>query len=436
MTPRSLRGQLLAWSAGLTVLALGAAWLGLTVVLSDFVQTRLQAELRASLRAVMASAQWTDAGVLVVTPPPPDPRFEQPLSGWFWQVSDGQQVLARASSLVTGTLGAEGLAQSGPDGEPLQTLRQAFTAPGDGRSLVASVSLPQSEARDAIARIRAPIWIGLALLGGALALAQVIAIRLGLRDLTRFAAQVSAIRQGKADTVDVPQMTELQPLAAELTRLLAANAAQIARARAAAADLAHALKTPLAVLSNRATPEDAEVLSRLDRMIRWHLTRARQGADGGDPAARCPVAPVLQDVVLVVGADARRRAISFTLAVDDAPDFRGDPEDLGEIVAALAENAVGWAKGQVRITARADDDLLRITIDDDGPGIAPQARAALLQRGARLDSRDGGHGLGLAIADDRVRAYGGQLRLDASDLGGLRVDMRLPAWPAEPRTLP
>jgi signal transduction histidine kinase len=426
----SIRGRMLVWSAGLTVAALMLAWLTLSAVLSDFVNRRLEAELVATARGIMTVAEWNDEGGFSVLPAPADPRFEAPLSGWYWQVSDGQAVLARAPSLVTGDLGLDGSRTTGPDGAVLRLQGSRFTAPGDGRVLTVAVTLPEAEARAELAAIRQPLALALFVLGGALLGAQVLAVRAGLVDLRRFAGAVAAVRDGKADALPDAEVAELRPLSAELNRLIAANATQMERARAHAGDLAHALKTPLAVLANRAGPEDAALIDRMDSIIRWQLKRARAAAAGLDPAARADVAAVLDDLALVLGPEVRRRGLAFQIDADDAPEFRGDPEDLAEITGALAENAVKWARSTVQITTRAEEDgHLSITVRDDGPGIPQSDRARLMARGARLDEAMPGHGLGLAIAADRVAAYGGRLDLHGAPGGGLEARVSLPAWP-------
>ena len=427
MRPASIRARLLVWSGALTLTALGLTWIALSALLSDFIERRLQAELVASANVIMAASEWDATGGFAVTPPPADPRFERPLSGWFWQVADGAQVLARAPGLLGGDLGVDGPGTSGPDGAALVAHRDRFTAPGDGRALTVTVTLPAAEAAAELAAIRRPLVLALLVLGAALMAAQVVAVRAGLSDLTRFARAVAAVGNGNARTIPGPKAAELRPLADELDRLIAANAAQLDRARAHAGDLAHALKTPLAVLANRAAPEDAALIERMDRTIRWHLKRARSAAEGLDPAAACAVALVLEDIALVLAPEAERRGVSVHFAADAAPDFRGDAEDLTEIVGALAENAVQWARTEVHLTARRDAGCLLVEIADDGPGIPADQRERLLTRGARLDETTQGHGLGLAIAADRVRAYGGKIVLGDSATAGLSAQVTLPA---------
>lgn len=421
----SIRGRLLLFSAGLTAAALLTAWAGVSLLLEGFVGRRMEADLQAALRGVMAASDWRAGGEFAVSPPPADPRFAAPLSGWFWQVSDGGRILARSESLVTGDLGPAGEGPLRPQAAAL-VLRQArFTAPGDGRLLIAAAALPQAELERELAAIRRPLTAALLILGAALIAAQMLAVRLGLRGLARFAADVARLREGELKALPPPAAAELRPLAEELDRLTAANAETVARARAHAGNLAHALKTPLAILIDRAGPEDAALIARMDRTIRWHLKRARTAAPS--PRGRASTREVLADLALVLGPEARRRGIALSFDAEAAPDFRGDAEDLTEMIGNLAENAVKWAQSAVEVRAFASGGRLRVAVRDDGPGIAAEDRARLTARGARLDEAVPGFGLGLAIVGDLCALYGAALLLEAAEGGGLQAVLDLPA---------
>lgn len=425
MTLHSIRARLLIAGGGLTALALAGAWWLLSLQLAEFVERRIQTELRAQALGLMAAAGWDEtSGEFLVDPPPADPRFGQPLSGWVWQIADGRTVLARSPSLLSADLGPRGT-MAAADGQALILYHETFTAPGDGRPLIVSVGLPAAEATEELAALNRPLALTFALLALALMGTQIVAVRAGLVDLTRFARAVARLREGQGRDLPEPRTAELAPLAAELGRLIAANREQIARARAEAADLAHALKTPLAVLANRVGPADRAVLDRMERILRWHLTRARAAGRSADPAARAPVLPVLEDVALVLVPEARRRGVTLRVEAGDAPAFRGDAEDLAEMIGTLAENAVKWARGAVRLTARGEAGRLILEIADDGPGIPEVERSRLMTRGARLDQS--GHGLGLAIAADRAEACGGRLILGEAPEGGLLARLELPA---------
>lgn len=421
----SIRGRLLLFSAGLTAAALLAAWAGVSLLLEGFVERRMEAELQAAARGVMAASDWRADGGFDVTPPPADPRFERPLSGWYWQVSDGTRVLARSASLVTGDLGPGGVGPFAPDGSALIRFGEGFTAPGDGRGLIVTAALPQAELDRELAAIRRPLAAALLILGAALIAAQMLAVRLGLVGLGRFAADVAKLREGKLKTLPPPAAAELRPLAEELDRLTAASAETVARARAHAGNLAHALKTPLAALMDQVGPEGETLIRRMDGAIRWHMKRAR--AAGGSLRAVASTSAVLEDLALVLGAEARRRGVALKIEAEGAPDFRGDAEDLTEMVGNLAENAVKWARSAAEIRAFAAPEGLRIVIRDDGPGIPEAERGRLTARGARLDESVPGYGLGLAIVSDLCALYGARLTLEAAPGGGLEASLILPA---------
>src|SRR5690606_3918858 len=222
---------------------------------------------------------------------------------------------------------------------------------------------------------------------------------------------------------------EPAPLAESLNALLAHDQALVRRARDQAADLAHALKTPLTGI--RAEGEElggergARIVAQADTMwrhIERRLARAPQPAVAG---GRTPVAPVLEALAATLRRLHPERAIAI-----DAPAalaFRGAREDLEEIAGNLLENACRWARARVAVRVREAQGVLALEVDDDGPGLPPEARERALARGGRLDERAPGSGLGLAIVQDVAAAHGGALALDTSPLGGLRAVVRLPA---------
>ncbi len=416
--PPSLAGRLMLAAAGLTVLALAAAWVALSALLADFVDRRLAAELEAALRGVMAAATWDEDGQLAVDPPPPDPRYEQPGSGWAWTVAEGEAVLAAAPSLLGGPIAAPGAILRARD----------FTAPGEARMLTATVALPQAERAAALDRIRRPLLASLLVLGLALAAAQLLAIRLGLGALRRFAADLDRLRLGGLDRLPEPQLAELVPLARALNGLLEANAQTVARARTHVGNLAHALKGPLATLTLRARGGEAALLAQMDRMIRWHLRRAAAAGPGAGIARATPVAPVLADLALVFAPQAARRGVLLNLDPGPVPAFAGEAQDLAEMLGNLIENALAHARGAVRLTApAAAPGRLVLAVQDDGPGIPPAERDRLMARGARLDEGGDGSGLGLAIVADLAGLYGGTLVLSEAPLGGLSALLDLPS---------
>lgn len=424
----SLRGRLLAFSALWTALALVLAWLFISALLQDFVTGRFSAELHSVSDAVMARAEWRAA--LSVTPPG-DTRFEEPLSGWYWQVSDGTQVLAKSGSLWTSDLGGDGIL-SGPDGGPLFREQRPFTAPGGGTPLTVTVAMPQAVMTAEEQRILRPLAAALGILGAVLVAASIISVTIGLRALDRMRHGLDAVRAGRAEQLPLPHTRELRPLVEDLNHLIAENHAIILRARTHVGNLAHALKTPLAALANAGA--EPELVARMDRILRWHLKRARTAAQKRSLGQVTPVQPVLDDLLAVLRRDLQDRGLALTVTLPDLA-FAGEREDLEEMLGNILENAVKWAGSAIRVSGRHEGDSLSVTVTDDGPGIAEDDLVTALTRGSRLDEGVGGSGLGLSIVADLVHLYGGRLDLSNAPEGGLVATLLLPSagCPERPR---
>ena len=250
---------------------------------------------------------------------------------------------------------------------------------------------------------------------------------------------LAAIRAGKAKALPENQPSELAPLATEINALLAENAAALANARGHVANLAHGLKTPLATLALALPPHDPdgllrEQVERIDRAVRHHLGRARAATPGGAMRMATPLGPVLADLTNALGRIHADRGV--TASVEIAPDLTVavDRQDLDELIGNLLDNAWRWAAHRITVTAHPATDarFVRLTIADDGKGIPPEARAAALAAGQRLDERGDGHGFGLSIAQELATLYGGTLTLESAPLGGLAAIVTLPCPPAMP----
>ena len=279
----------------------------------------------------------------------------------------------------------------------------------------------------------ATAWIGL-LLGAGLIVAVVIQVRVGLRPLFRLGHEVADVRRGKAERLEASYPTELRPLTDELNALVAHNQETVERQRTHVGNLAHALKTPISVMMTEANQRPgplAEVVSRQAEVMRQqvdhHLRRARAAARSQGQGERTSVAEVLDELARTLERIFRDKGV----AIDwDAPDdlyFLGERQDLLEIAGNAMENAGKWCRAKVRVRAVAlDRERLRLTVEDDGPGLPPEVRDEVVRRGARLDENAPGSGLGLSIVDELARAYRGGLSLGDSPLGGLRVAVELP----------
>jgi signal transduction histidine kinase len=255
------------------------------------------------------------------------------------------------------------------------------------------------------------------------------------RELRKRLADVHAGRE-RLVTGDFP--AEVQPLVTDLNALLAHRDRRVADALTKAGDLAHGLKTPLAVLRHEADraaaaghSELAQTLSqqvdRMHRQIEYHLAHARAAASGATPGTRCSVAESASGIVRTLERLHAQRGLAIDLQVAGDHVVRGQREDLDEMLGNLLDNACKWARSRVALSSVNGDARVIISVDDDGPGIAPSMRAAVLQRGVRADEAAPGSGFGLAIVRDLAELYEGSITLDASPLGGLRVLLQLPA---------
>ena len=280
--------------------------------------------------------------------------------------------------------------------------------------------------------------IGPVVAGVVLMSAGIFGLRQSLRPFRRLRERLSAVRMGKDRRVEGAYPTEVQPLIDDLNALLEDREKAVKRAIATAGDLAHGLKTPLALLTQEAdrvaaagNPELAESIAhqveRMSRQVNYHLARARAAASGAAGAARCPVASCVDALVRTLLKLYASRALDISSTI--APDLcaRVQREDLDEMLGNLMDNACKWATSRVVLEASRLDTMVVFTLDDDGPGLDRALRTVVLERGVRIDEAAPGSGLGLAIVRDLAELYGGSIALDDSPLGGLRVQLSLPA---------
>jgi signal transduction histidine kinase len=278
-----------------------------------------------------------------------------------------------------------------------------------------------------------PVLGGLVLLAGGL-----VGLRQGLTPFRRLRGRLTAVRAGEDRRVEGAYPTEVQPLIDDLNALLEDREKAVKRALATAGDLAHGLKTPLSLLGQVADragaegkPELAESISqqveRMSRQINYHLARARAAASGAAGASRCQMAACADALVrtLLKLYAARTLEISSTMTTDHYA--RVQREDLDEMLGNLLDNACKWANSRIALEGNRIGAALVLTVDDDGPGLAPDLRTIVLERGVRIDEASPGSGLGLAIVRDLAELYGGSIFLDDSPCGGLRVRLSLPA---------
>jgi signal transduction histidine kinase len=452
----SIATRLFFSAAVLSLAILLTAGIGLSTLYRATAESRFDDGLGVYVRALVADIaspseeSRADPGELG------DPRFELTLSGWYWQITrvDGdKQEIKSSRSLYAARLpkladqnvpaGIGGTRKGyvrGPDERSLRMVERIIDLGEQGIYLVQVAATTESMDKD-IARFEFELMITFALLGVALVGSSVLQLHYGLLPLRRLKEGATAIRRGERETIDGTFAADIAPLAGELNLLIAANREVVARARNEVGNLAHALKTPLSVIINEANEDRsafsakvAEQAALMRDQVTYYLDRARVAARAGGLGEVTEVAPVTAALVDIFDKIYRDRAITFSMKSVEGLRFQGERQDLEEMVGNLVDNAGKWARHGVMIaiepvgsgTAKARP-FFRVTIDDDGQGLAPELRESAMRRGRRLDETRPGSGLGLSIVVDLAALYGGALKLDASPMGGLRAELELPA---------
>ena len=442
-TQGSIARRMAIIAAGwIAVLLLGGG-IALDRTLTNLVERNFDDQLEYVLTALIASAEIGPEGEVFLYSQLGDQRFFEPNSGVYWQISGKGQETFPSRSLWDRTLKVQGdhfdsephfYASGQFPTEPLRMVERTVILPGSETRWTFAVASATEELEAQNSRIRSILVWSFAVLGLGLFLMTLLQIRYGLSPLRRVRAAIQNLRTTGANRITEPLPTEVEPLVEEINSLLAHTEQQAEEARMHAGNLAHALKTPLTVLTNAATaraPDLGDAVIRetrtMQRHVDHHLARARAVGRRAVGHAR---ARVFQS------AEAVRRAVE-RLYPDSRIDIAGnrlvevmiERQDLDEILGNLIENAAKYGGGTVFVTVDADDtsDQCVIWVEDDGTGIPEGDRERIFDRGARLDTGKPGTGLGLAIVRDVAEIYGGSVELDESeDLGGLLVKLSLP----------
>jgi signal transduction histidine kinase len=314
--------------------------------------------------------------------------------------------------------------------------RLLYTASGGKRTLRLAVALDRRELDRLTTDFANDLVPSLAVLAGVLILAAWLQVSVGLRPLEAVRRSLNEVRAARRRRIEGDYPEEVTPLVGEVNELLDAQEQAIARARAHAADLAHGLKTPLTVLAadaqrlrDKGEGEIAAELEDLADIMRRHvdreLARVRIGVKKGAGQSGADVRAVAEPIVRTLQRSLRGEGLHWIVEIANAPKAAVDTEDMAELLGNLLDNACKWARSGIWLHAAADNGV-SIVIEDDGPGVPAGKLADLGQRGLRLDRRVQGTGQGLAIVNEIVEAYGGELVISQSERGGLRVEARLP----------
>ena len=428
------------------------------------VERDFDAILAANLNTLVAGTSVSPEGTLDVATSLGlgDARFEQLGSGWYWRVEPvGFEADARAAypgfEVESGPLPPfdeqyrRNYPATGTGGVRMLGVETEVVLDAEGRTGRFLVFGARSDVEGRVRDFALALSPVLALFAIGSVLAAFGSARFGLRPLDRLRASLQDVREGRAERLDPDVPVEVAPLVEETNALIAGNRRVVERARTAVGNLAHGLKTPLAVVTNEARGVGGEAgrvlgeqAGRMRAQIEAYLDRARIAAGSrafSDTDAGATIATLVA-AIAKIAPDRRIEFGAFDPAQDGGPArgerlrFEGERHDLEEVAGNLIENAAKWARRLVLVTLRGEGARLALVVEDDGPGLSEEAARDALKRGVRLDETTEGSGLGLSIVRDIVREYGGELALDRSDLGGLRVTVLLPRRGGEAGSAP
>ena len=453
-------------SLALRLFLSAAGWTGIILLITGFVLSSLYRDaaersfdrrLNVFLRTLVAEVAAPDDSSERTPQSLGEPQFDLPLSGWYWQLTrlNAARPEVRSSRSLWDSglphLADMGVAATddgtrrayvpGPEDQRLRLIERTVDLGEDGRYLVA-VAGDSQEIDDETHSFDRAIAATFATLAAVLLLTTMFQVRFGLAPLKRISESLAAIRAGTAERLAGRFPVEIEPLARETNALIDANREIVERARTHVGNLAHALKTPLSVMMNEAAarPDDPlaakvgeQIVIMRDQVTR-HLERARIAARATVVGSVTEVAPVVTALTRTMEKIYHPRGIAIDLDAPEGVRFRGERQDIEEMLGNLVDNACKWAQARVSIEVtqeRRQDDpikvIVRVVVDDDGPGLSPADRDQVARRGQRLDETKPGSGLGLSIVLELASLYGGNLTLSTAPIGGLRAELVLPA---------
>lgn len=408
------------------------------LVFAESIRRQAEAAMDGRLQSIaldlFAGLSFESDGTPALDRLPERSEFEERLSGWYWQIRRGSETLARSRSLLLQDLSLAPISQTkivGPDGTELRMVSIERDLPNSIRATI-QVSAPQRVIDEAVAAELKLLVAGLALLLLFLLFVTGWLLSRGLSPLRRIQSELGAMISGHGGTLSRTGYRELDGMVKLINSLVEQGRAQVAANREAANKLAHALKTPLALIAARTdasgTSPDPDIQSSIETMrghIEHSLNRARLAGPRQGVAERVLVEPVISDLMFAFAHAYRDRNIAQTMDIAAHATFLGDKDDLVELLGNLLDNAHHFANTRVSVRAHMSQDGLLVRIFDDGPGFNnPNLSAAV--DGLRGRDQERPQGLGIALAQEIVTAYGGALTFQPDDDGGLEILICLP----------
>ncbi|MEZ5757402.1 MAG: HAMP domain-containing sensor histidine kinase [Emcibacteraceae bacterium] len=445
---RSLWVRLVTISVIWTALALVLGGYLLSLVFRDTLEQNFDERLNSLLENLIGISSDDTSTTVNLSRPMVDPRFEQPYSGWYWQIAPKGFSPVRSRSLWDVSLDVNFdqtvnrtryRFTSGPEEQQLRLVERDVTLPGSDLIYRFAVAIDTSEIDEQADRFDKILLVGLGALGAGLIAASLLQVFLGLKPLGHIKESLSKVRNGEEEYLPKDFPSEIQPLADELNALLDHNNEIVERSRTQVGNLAHALKTPIAVLRNEARMNDgpmsetvAKQTENMHKYVEHYLKRARMAANVKTISSHSQIMPSIHNIARALNkVHPDKNIIVKTEMEEKRLVFKGDLNDFEEMVGNIMENAAKWARRNITVECFKEGQNIRIQICDDGPGIDIKAREAVFARGGRLDEKIPGTGLGLSIVKDLADLYGGKIILDEnkqSDTGsGLLATLILPS---------
>jgi signal transduction histidine kinase len=454
---RSLTRRLIWLASAWIILALVLTGWALTSQYQESALRRLGNILADTIDEVVVATNVGPDGIVVAEIR--DAKTDRALSGKYWAVAeldraggvrfiDGSPSLAgeqlamprdlpgrlRAATGATISFNDPGFLRP-PLRQPLRVAASLKSLPGRSEPLVFMAAIDRTNIDADTRQFATFTWTSLLILGLGLVIAVFLQVKIGLRPLFNLRNEIADVRKGKAARIVRTYPVEIQPLAEQVNQLLDNNQETVERQRTHVGNLAHALKTPLSVMLAEAGSQQGLLPDMVRKQtevmkaqVDHHLRRARAAARAQLLGERTPIAEVLDEMAVMLERVFEEKAVEIDWRAPDELGFRGERQDLQEILGNLMENACKWAKHRVRITAGPTGlGQMVVVVEDDGPGLPADQRQAALERGARMDETTPGSGLGLSIVVELTRAYGGKITLADSEMGGLKVLLELPA---------
>lgn len=441
MTPRSLRVRLLGGAAIAIFVALAVAWILMTLLFERHIERRVEVDLTRNGLQLVAALKLAPDGRPFADQHPSDPRFDEPASGLYWQLSTAAGVLQSRSlwdetlpgSTVAGAHGWKTRLAQGPFDQQLLLVEREVRPDSQGAAVLVQLAHDREALRAASAEFGRELGLFLLILWAILAAAAWLQVHLGLRPLARVRDDLAALQRNPSARLTAGHALEIEPLVNAINALAAAREQDLERARHRAADLAHGLKTPLAALaaqSRRAREAGAtEAADGLDRaitaattVVAGELARARVATIR---STRSPQTSPRESIEALIGVlEHTEFGATLVFEVDVADELRLPVavKDLNELIGPLLENAARFARRRVRVTGATEPESM-LSIEEDGPGMVLAQAEALIKPGGRLDEAGTRRGRGLLIARDIAEATNGRITMGSSELGGLQVSI-------------